>query len=242
MTDDNYQENKLLILGKLTASLIHEIRNPLSAIKLNLDYLKMIEKDLPEEAVESVNYCKDALQRIQYLVDNILTFSRKNVGGNRSCSLNEITENSVSIMKYHAERKNVRIQTELDDSLPDGNFNKSKLLQVFLNLMTNSIESCVNGGDILIKTYSDSPDNITWEIADSGMGINEEDKAKIFTDFYTNKEKGTGLGLSVCKMILDECDADINFESKAGEGTRFFIRFKLNLLQGSNEIQNFNYR
>ena len=171
MTDDNYQENKLLILGKLTASLIHEIRNPLSAIKLNLDYLKMIEKDLPEEAVESVNYCKDALQRIQYLVDNILTFSRKNVGGNRSCSLNEITENSVSIMKYHAERKNVRIQTELDDSLPDGNFNKSKLLQVFLNLMTNSIESCVNGGDILIKTYSDSPDNITWEIADSGMGI-----------------------------------------------------------------------
>ena len=242
MADNNYQENKLRILGKLTASLIHEIRNPLSAIKLNLDYLKMIEKDLPEEAVESVNYSKDALLRIQYLVDNILTFSRKNIDVSKSCSLNEITENAVSIMKYDAERKNVRISTELDDSLPDGNFDKSKLLQVFLNLVTNSVESCVNGGDVLIKTYSDSPEKITWEIQDSGMGINEEDKAKIFTDFYTNKEKGTGLGLSVCKMILNECNADINFESKAGEGTRFFIRFKLNLLQGSNEIQNINYR
>ncbi len=242
MTDNNYQENKLRILGKLTASLIHEIRNPLSAIKLNLDYLKMIEKELPGEAVESVEYCKDALLRIQYLVDNILTFSRKNFNGDKRCSINEITENTVSIMKYDAERKNVQIKTELDDSLPDVNFDKSKLLQVFLNLVTNSVESCINGGNILIKTFSDSSEFIIWEIKDSGMGIKEENKTKIFNDFYTNKEKGTGLGLSVCKMILDECNAEIDFESTAGEGTRFFIRFNLNLLQGSNEIQNINYR
>ncbi len=242
MADNNYQENKLRILGKLTASLIHEIRNPLSAIKLNLDYLKMIENELPGEAVESVEYCKDALLRIQYLVDNILTFSRKNFNGDKHCSINEITENVVSIVKYDAERKNVQIKTELDDSLPEVNFDKSKLLQVFLNLVTNSIESCINGGKILIKTYGDSSEFIVWEIKDSGMGISDENKTKIFNDFYTNKEKGTGLGLSVCKMILDEFNAAIDFESTLGEGTRFFIRFNLNLLQGRNEIQNINYR
>ena len=242
MADDNIQDNKLQILGKLTASLIHEIRNPLSAIKLNLDYLKMIENELPAEAIESVDYCKDALLRIQYLVDNVLSFSRKNLNGFKLCSVNEITESAVSIMKYDAERRNVQIKTELDESIPEANFDKGRLLQVFLNLITNSIESCLNGGNIIIKTYRDTNEQFAWEINDTGMGISDENKDKIFTDFYTNKEKGTGLGLSVCKMILKEYNADISFESTVGKGTKFFIKFNSNLLQGSNEIQNINYR
>jgi signal transduction histidine kinase len=242
LTDDNIQENKLHLVGKLTASLIHEIRNPLSAIKLNLDYLKMIESQLPGEAIESVDMCKDALGRIQYLIDNMLTFTKRNAKNQTACSLNEITNSAVGIMHYNAERKNVHLSVHLDEELPQCFFDKSKLLQVFLNLITNAIESCESKGSVNIKTYRDNFEIIVWEIVDTGVGISEEDKKRIFEDFFTSKEKGTGLGLSVCRMILQEYHADLEFESKLGEGSRFFIKFNPNLIQGNDELQDINYR
>lgn len=242
LTDDNIQENKLQLVGKLTASLIHEIRNPLSVIKLNLDYLKMIEAQLPGEAIESIDMCKDAIGRIQYLIDNMLTFTKRNTKSQAVCSINEITQSAVGIMHYNAERKNVHLDVELDEQLPPSYFDKSKLLQVFLNLITNAIESCEVKGIVKIKTYQDSLDVVVWEIADTGVGISNEDKKRIFEDFYTSKEKGTGLGLSVCRMILQEYNADLDFESKLGEGSRFFIKFNPNLIQGNDELQNINYR
>ncbi len=238
--DDNIQDNKLQIIGKLTASLIHEIRNPLSAIKLNLDYLSMIETELPSEVVESVDVCKDALSRIQYLIDNMFTFTRRNLKGHQKCSINEITKNAVGMMRANAERRNVHIGLDLDEKLPIGYFDQSKLLQVFLNLITNAIESCENRGEIKIKTFRESLDYIVWEITDNGIGICEEDKEKVFQDFYTSKEKGTGLGLSVCKMLLQEYQADLEFESKIGQGTKFFIKFNSNLMEVDDEIQNIN--
>ncbi|MHB1687851.1 MAG: two-component system sensor histidine kinase NtrB [Ignavibacteriaceae bacterium] len=234
--EDSIQDNKLQILGKLTASLLHEIRNPLSAIKLNLDYLNMIEADLTVEAVESVDVCKDALSRIQYLMDNVLTFTRKNSNGSVTCSINGITKNAVEIMLPSALKKNIKIQIFLDEEIPQGYYNKSKLLQVFLNLITNAIESCKDGGEIIIKTYNQNSDYIIWEIQDTGVGISEENKDKIFQDFFTSKEKGTGLGLSVCKMLLQEYQADLYFESTQGVGTKFFIKFNPNLIQQHDEI------
>ncbi|HUX92325.1 MAG TPA: HAMP domain-containing sensor histidine kinase [Ignavibacteriaceae bacterium] len=234
--EDSIQDNKLQILGKLTASLLHEIRNPLSAIKMNLDYLDMIETELPTEAIESVLVCKNALSRIQYLMDNVLTFTKKNFNGARNCSINEITNNAFEIMFPAALKKNIKLLVSLDDQIPHGFYDRGKLLQVFLNLITNAIESCENGGEIVIKTSSQNSDYVIWEISDTGVGINEDDKDKIFQDFYTNKEKGTGLGLSVCKMLLQEYQADLYFESTQGVGTKFFIKFNPNLMQNHDEI------
>lgn len=235
-TIDNIQDNKLQLMGKLTASLLHEIRNPLSAIKLNLDYLKMIEKDLPSEAIDSVDVCIDAFLRIHYLIDNVLSFARKNANFNGESSINEITRNAVDIMLPNALKKNVYIKLITDDNLPLGHYDKSKLLQVFLNLISNAIESCENGGNITIKTYSQDTDFVIWEVEDTGVGINDDDKDKIFQDFFTSKEKGTGLGLSVCKMLLLEYQADLYFESTLGVGTKFFIKFNPNLMQKNNEL------
>lgn len=234
--DDNIQDNKLQILGKLTASLLHEIRNPLSAIKMNLDYLDMIEKELPAEALESVLVCKSALSRIQYLMDNVLSFTRKNFNGAKYCSINEITNSAFEIMLPSALKKNIKLLIFLEEQIPESYCDKAKLLQVFLNLITNAIESCESGGEIIVKTYIQNSDYVIWEISDTGVGISEEDKDKIFLDFYTNKEKGTGLGLSVCKMLLQEFQADLYFESTLGVGTKFFIKFNPNLMQKNEEI------
>ena len=237
MEVENYQENKLHILGKVTASLIHEIRNPLSAIKLSLEYLQMIQKDLPEDVKESVKACGEATERIQFLIENLSTFTRKIYNGPSLCSINDVTVDAINIMNSTARARNVVTDKQLEESLSKIFFDRNKLLQVFLNLITNAIEACENSGKILIKAFKENGSaNIIWEVNDDGIGIGEVDKQKILNDFYTSKKKGTGLGLSVCQSILNDYQCELKFESQLGKGSRFYILINPNLIQGTYEI------
>jgi len=224
------QNNKLQILGKLTASLFHEVRNPLSAVKLNLDYMKMFKEELPCEVNESLDDCYEALSRIQVMIDQMLGFTRKNqLEFEKKLDINKITEDAIALVSYRSKKENVTFEKFLDENISEIIFDDNKLLQVFLNLMTNAVDSVDDNGKIIIRSYQNRTDDkidVFWEVQDNGVGISDENKVKIFEDFYTNKKHGTGLGLSVCKMILDEQEAKINFESELNNGTRFIIQFK----------------
>lgn len=224
------QKNKLEILGKLTASLSHELRNPLSAIKLNLDYMKLSSDNLDSELKDSLANCIDGVQRIELLIENILSFSRKTRNNNSWVSINEVSDTAINLSLAKARHANINIFTDYSDSLPKVNFNKSNLLQVFLNLITNAIEACEGKrGEIKIKSYLEQQahdKNIVWEISDNGIGIKEEDKEKIFSEFFTNKNNGTGIGLNVCRTLLREKEADLKFNSVYGQGTTFKVIFK----------------
>jgi signal transduction histidine kinase len=246
MISGSIQNNKLRILGKLTASLIHEIRNPLSAIRLNLDLIKM-EDNLSDEVSESVNDCLSATDRIEYMVDSLLSFARVVTHGRENISLNKVTSNALNLLAVKATKYSVKIEQELDRNLLYVYADENKVLQVILNLITNAIESCEenNSGNILIKTFlveSGENKNVYWTIEDNGIGISEEDQKKIFEDFYTSKENGTGLGLSVCKMLANEQYAEIDFESKLGVGTKFQIVFDLNRMRKLYEAENSSNR
>lgn len=232
MPEDQIQENKLQLLGKLTASLIHEIRNPLSAIKLNLDYLKMLESELSAEVNESINDSSEAVERIQFLVENVLSFSRKKTSEIVMVDLNEISKNAIAILKGEIQKRNITLKLELENSLPPVVFDSNKLLQVLLNLITNAMESCSHKGMVSVRSYLADSACVVWEVEDNGAGISEENKSKIFQDFFTSKLTGTGLGLSVCKMLAEEHNADISFESTIGKGTRFTITFDSNISRG----------
>lgn len=221
------QNNKLVILGKLAASLAHEIRNPLSAIKLNLSLLEMSVEKYDPDTKESVLSAMEAVERIQYLIESTLEFSRKNVKDTDLYSLNTIVEQSLEIITSAARRKSIEIVPELSNNLPMVNISKNKTTQVILNLLTNAIEASPRNSQIFLRTYKSGKEKIIMEVADLGCGIKDEDKVKIFTDFYTNKKNGTGLGLSVCKMLLEEQNAEIDFNSKEGEGTTFTVKFKV---------------
>lgn len=229
MIHNEIQNNKLQILGKLAASLAHEIRNPLSAIKLNLEYVKMTE--LSEEVKESINASIEAATRIQELIETTLDFSRATLNDCSMQSVNDVVLLAYDIMLSRARILNIKLEKQLDPALPLIYFNKNKILQVALNLLTNAFEAIERNGIVKIKTYQENEpesNNIVLEVEDSGGGISEESKEKIFNDFYTNKETGTGLGLSVCRRILDEYGASISFESQLGKGTRFFVSFNPN--------------
>lgn len=217
------QKNKLYLLGKLNASFVHEIRNPLFAIKLNLDYLKL-ENSLPKDSIEAVNACLEATNRISYLIENFLEFSRKSNSNGAACSINDLTNQSVELVRGYANKINLEVLKELDKSNPLVVFDKNKLLQVFLNLITNAVESGSKNNMIVVKTCKQH-DRVLWEVEDFGKGIKEADKAKIFSEFFTSKSSGTGLGLNICKKIIDDHNAKIDFTSQEGMGTKFTITF-----------------
>ncbi|HMN16861.1 MAG: HAMP domain-containing sensor histidine kinase [Ignavibacteriaceae bacterium] len=231
MGNSDILNNKLQLLGKLSASLVHEIRNPLFALKLNLDYLSQMRLHVSDDAAESIQSCSEATDRLMFLIQNFSDFSKKQNSETEICSINDITQIAVNIMQSNACIINMYFETELQPNLPSIYFQKDKLLQVFLNLLTNAVEAENTKNTIFVRTYMDDSDSnktIYWEVEDSGIGIKEENKTKIFEDFYTSKKQGTGLGLSVCKKILNEYNAELDFKSKYKQGSKFFIKFNTN--------------
>lgn len=218
-------------MGKLSATLAHEIRNPLSALKLNLNYLKMSEEEFDPEVIECLNSCVEAVERIQDLIENTLEFSRTPTKDEKETSINEISMQAVDILSGMAKKKNINIVSELDEKLPLLLVNRNKILQVFINLITNAIDASERNSSISLRSYQNSKKDVIFEVEDKGVGIKEEVKDKIFSDFYTNKKQGTGLGLSVCKKLLEEFESEISFKSEENIGTCFKIVFPQKLIK-----------
>jgi two-component system NtrC family sensor kinase len=224
------QNNKLELLGKLAATLSHEIRNPLSVLQLNLHYLRTYSENLNQENIELISTCEVALERITNLVENILEFSRRPIDDLEVISLNEIIEQSLIILNPITSRQSVSIIQDYKEGITPLHLNRNKILQVILNLLTNAVEASARGSKIILRTNRIEKNDdccVIVEVQDFGIGISEQDKDKIFQEFFTKKKQGTGLGLSVCKKILEEFNAEIYFESKLGSGTTFYLKFPL---------------
>ncbi|KUO61124.1 hypothetical protein APF79_13320 [bacterium BRH_c32] len=226
--EDFVQNNKLILLGKLTAGLLHEIRNPLTAIKLNLDYMKMYENDLSDEMSESIASSLEAFDRVNFIISDLLDFTRKSMEPAKVSDINEITSRSIDILHVNADKKNILFVTELDKELPHIFLNENKILQVFLNLINNAIDASEEKSKIIIRTSNYTQNGVTglhWEVEDFGCGIKECDKQKILDGFFTSKQTGSGIGLTVCKRLLDEIGAEFGFDSEVSRGSKFYINF-----------------
>lgn len=234
------QNNKLIILGKLVAGITHEIRNPLSAIELELESINLSDKKLEPEIAESLKACKEATERIKNIIENTLDFSRRETRGAAAHSLNGIAEQTLALLSAAARKTNVTLITRFGKNIPNIIINKNKILQVTINLVNNGIEACSKGGTVKIHTSVKKDGAVKLEVIDNGVGIRKENFDQIFSDFYTNKKGGTGLGLSVCKAIIEDQKASIKFTSKLGEGSRFTIEFPASLREDNYGSENIN--
>ena len=223
---DKAHDNKLQILGKLAASLTHEIKNPLSVLKLNLDYLKMSKEKYDEETNECIDASLEAADMINKLIHNTLEFSRKNKSDFDKYNINDIIKKSIEITKGSSHKKNIQLELNLSPNLPLLHIDETKILQVLINIISNSIEASSQNTQIIINSFLNN-DCVNVEIIDEGLGIDEFVKEKVFDEFYTNKENGTGLGLSVCKSLLDEHNAKYNLSNNQSKGTTFKIEFEV---------------
>jgi len=227
-------KDKMASLGKLSASVVHEINNPIAGI-LNLTILmKRIidEGDLKDSEIEQfcqyLTLMETETRRISRIVSNLLAFSRQSKMAPKNVNINQLIEQTLILNSNLLKINGVKVEKALSPDLPDVIGSQDQLQQVIMNIVSNAAEAvdAAGGGSLRIETrHSIRSDKIHVIFKDSGIGIPRENFSKLFEPFFTTKKKGkgVGLGLSVAYGIVREHGGTINVMSEVGKGTTFEI-------------------
>lgn len=229
------QIEKLASLGKLSATVAHELNNPLEGI---LTYSKLIikklkdrnEEEANQKVIEFLNLIADEASRCGKIVKDLLLFSHRDTEQFRKFDLVEVIDKSIMLINHHLEINNVHLIKEFQSESLDVFCNPQKIQQALISLLINAIESMHNkNGEIKISLASEDG-NAIIRIKDKGDGISQKDLPYIFEPFYTTKDsmKGTGLGLSVVYGIIKVHNGKIEVEETSENGTTFKITLPIN--------------
>lgn len=224
---------RLSVLGELSASLAHEVRNPLASIWGVVEILQQKLKAKKEDA-EFTEILVKEVNRLNEVVENYLTLSRKSKPSLKKCDLHEIVQSVVLLLKSKALRHNIEFNIEFPEQPIFIQADENQLRQILINLMLNAMAATPDKSSIMIKAEFDlSPTKRTGNqvvhlsVIDSGQGMGQVMIDKIFNPFYTTKEDGTGLGLSIVKRIMDQNKWQIQVQSEPGQGTTITLIFPL---------------
>lgn len=226
------QSEKLAAVGQLAAGVAHEINNPLSAILANAQLLRRDLRSENEEVEESLRLIEIASTRAVRVVQNLLSFARKDNGELAWVSLNQSLEKALALLNHEIVARGVRIETHLAEDLPEIFGSPENLESVWINLILNAMDAMPPGeGYLIIRSWKENDETLCVSIRDNGHGISPEHLPHIFEPFFTTKGpgKGTGLGLSLCYQIVRQHGGDIQVSSQPGDGTEFIIRLPLKL-------------
>jgi two-component system NtrC family sensor kinase len=225
--DQLIQSEKLASLGKMAAGVAHEINNPLTSIMLNT-HLLLEETGDGSEARESLTLVAEEAARCAQIVSGLLNFARQTPATTVRADVNEIIERTVQLHEKQASVRNIRIERDLDRSLPAINLDKNKIQQVFSNLTINACEAMPDGGSLRITSrLSRDGTGIEIVFTDTGVGIPRDNIPKLFDPFFTTKSLGTGLGLAVSYGIVRQRGGTIEVRSEVGRGSTFTVRIPL---------------
>jgi len=220
---------KLSALGKMTADVAHEIRNPLSVIG---GFAKRLKKRL-QPGTKEMEYAEIIVQevmRLEKILRDVLSFSREARYHLRHYNINDLVLESLRYFQDILAERSIKVETELSDKLPEVLIDRDQLIQVFNNLISNAIDAMPEGGTITLSTRVDTEHNVNFvvvDVVDTGHGIPEDKIDRLFEPFFTTKEigHGTGLGLSICKKIMEEHRGRIKVCSIVEKGTSFSLYF-----------------
>ena len=221
------ETEKMAAVGKIASKVVHEIRNPLGSINLNVDMLldNIESGDDAEqtEAREILRTIKRETRRLSQIAEEYLQFSRMPQPTGREEDLNRVLLDLADFLRPELRRNGIRLVLNLDDRRPLVACDSRLLRQVLLNLIRNSMEAVpARSGQVMVVTrYREDGGEI--EVDDNGPGISPEILPRIFEPFFTTKQDGTGLGLAVVRQILEEHGGAIDCRSRAGKGTTFRI-------------------
>jgi PAS domain S-box-containing protein len=228
-------QDKMASLGKLSASVVHEINNPNAGI-LNLTMLmkRMIDEGpVGDKEIGSFGRYLDLIEsetrRISLIVSNLLSFSRQSGMEMKPLSLNRLVDKVLLLNSNLLKLYDITVEKALDPDLPEINGSEDQLQQVYMNCVSNAVEAMEgkNGGTLTITTsYLADEGRVKISFADTGVGISRERISKLFEPFYTTKKKGkgVGLGLSVAYGIIQEHKGSIFVDAEPGQGATFTIK------------------
>ena len=225
---------KLSAIGKMASHVVHEVRNPLSSILLNIDLLGDEISEYEKSGVLNASEARDLVQSMRQEVtvlrnvtEEYLCFARLPKDQPDPTDMNKLLEELVRFLKREFFTLNVDLETSFDASPAECFVDPQKIRQALLNVLKNAIEAMPQGGTLSVST---KPYRISWvriEISDTGVGIPEDHIEEIFTPFYSTRKGGTGLGLSYARGVIADANGRIRVKSTEGKGSTFRIDIPL---------------
>jgi len=220
------QADKLSALATMAAGMAHEIKNPLSSMKIFSQLLPQ-KIDDPEFRRKLQEILPREIDRIDRIVESLLGFARATAPTFEKAKIEDILE--ATLKDYEDQAKNAGVIIKRDyAALPEIEVDRNQISQVFSNLILNAIQAMPEGGELLVATFAgkkvdDTVQEVKIKISDTGHGIPEDMIKKLFDPFFTTKYGGTGLGLTITHSIVDGHKGSIDVESKVGKGTTFTV-------------------
>ena len=223
--------DKLAAMHTLSAGVAHELRNPLSAIDLNLH---LLEEDLREKgllAAQGSRYLhilNAECRRLSVILDNFMKFARPGSVSLHEVDVKTLINHILALMHFEAEERKIRLEQVVEETLPPVVGDETHISQVLVNILVNSFHAMPNGGLCQIAVAQRETDGKAWvEIAvkDDGVGITKEEISHLFEPFYTTKSSGTGLGLAIAYRIMQDLGGTIQVSSVPGRGTTVVTQF-----------------
>ncbi|MCX5856438.1 MAG: PAS domain S-box protein [Deltaproteobacteria bacterium] len=224
-----YESEKLAAVGQLSAGIAHEVRNPLSSIKMSL---QILEKRMQPEGndLKRFRIAQREVEHLEELVNDVLIYARPAVPKRELSDIRRIIENALALVERLVADKNIHIQADFDDSLPLLDVDAAMLEQVFLNIYRNAVDAMEMDGILHITVRHRGNDRTQLQITveDNGCGIDAADLPHLYNPFFTKKKYGTGLGMTQVKKIIDLHMGSIEIRSNKGEGTQVMVTLPIN--------------
>lgn len=217
------QKDTMSSIGELAASIAHEIRNPMTALK---GFTQLLRASATEESKKYLTVIDDEIKRMESILSEMLLLSKPNTNAREIISLQKVVSSIIQVIHPKANLEGVVIIEEKCEAVSDSIYgDEGKLKQVFLNLMKNALEAMPSGGILTVTTKQSAGGDFVISIADTGKGIHEKQLEKIFTPYFTTRDDGTGLGLPFVLKTVEEQGGTIFVESEVGVGTQFMLSF-----------------
>ncbi len=229
-TDDALDElrGRYAELAALAGSLAHEIKNPLSVIRMNMDLLgeDFAKAETPKErrALTKIEMVSRQCTRLENLLNDFLRFNKVSQLELTLSSLNEQVNRVLDLFAAQAEESHVEIVRYLDPDLPSILLNAETLQAALVNLVKNALEAMQDGGMLTARTWT-TRKGVALDLIDTGVGMDERTAMKMFDAFYTTKSGGSGLGLPTARRIIEAHGGRIEVHSEVGVGTQFTLEF-----------------
>lgn len=228
-TDDlETLQKKYSELATLAGSLAHEIKNPLSIIRMNME---LLGEDLEEHhatvgrrTIERVDTVNRQCARLETMLNDFLRFSRFSGMQFTAGSLNDQVAQVLDFYRSQATSQDIEIVQYLEADLPSIKMDPHTLQAALVNLVKNAIEAMPDGGQLVARTRI-TRSGVALDLIDTGCGMEGEALLRMFEEFYTSKDAGTGLGLPTAKKIIEGHGGRINVQSQKGQGTQFTLEF-----------------
>jgi len=217
---------KFAALGRLSAGVAHEIRNPLNSIRGFIQYFRK-KLTLDEEDYRYTDLMLTEVDRLDRVITKLLAYSKPREPRLVIRSVDEILDHCLRVVEREAAEAGIEIVRDAGEKdAPLVLMDTDQMTQVFLNILINALEATPRGGKVLVNHETDRNGTLTCVVENTGEGIPRENLDKLFDPFFSTKKKGTGLGLAIVKSIIGGHGGEIEVESEPGKGTRFIVTLK----------------